>query len=132
MTSAAGAWPLPSVWAARLRRGQHHLGFVHKHIEARGVEEIDFRLIPLGVGHAGRDGHLAGDFFVVVVGRRGAVINAAEPLGRPRGIKHGRDQRGFARLAVPDQNHVTYVCAVVNFHGLTPSDSGFLEGSWRE
>ena len=35
--------------------------------------------------------NVPGDFFVVVIGGRGAIVYASQALGCARGVKHGRD-----------------------------------------
>ena len=91
-----------------------------KHVEAGRVEEIDFRVAPLGVGKSGGNGHLAGDFFFVVIGDGGAVVHPAKPLGGSGGIKRGRDQRRLARMPVPDHRDIPYVGAFINLHWVYP------------
>ena len=59
--------------------GDGQLGFMHEHVEAGSVDEVDLGLAPLDGGERGGDGHLAGDFFFVVIGGGGAVIDPAEP-----------------------------------------------------
>ena len=52
-------------------------------------------------GERGREGVLAGDFFVVVVGDRRAVVDPAEPGRGAGGEQERSDQLGLARAAVP-------------------------------
>ena len=58
--------------------GESHLCLMDEHVEARRVEDVDLGFAPLDDCQTGRDRHLAGDFFVVVVGRGRTVIDAAE------------------------------------------------------
>src|ERR1043165_8129421 len=44
--------------------------FVHEHVESGRIDQINLGLVPLHRRHTGRNRHLAGDFFFVVVGRR--------------------------------------------------------------
>ena len=48
--------------------------------DAWRVDEVDFGLVPLGVGEAGGERVLACDFFVVVIGNRGAVVDLSKPV----------------------------------------------------
>ena len=79
-------------------RGHGHLGFMDEHVEAGSVDEVDLGLAPLDEGGGGGDGHRARDFFFVVIGDGGAFIDPAEALGGAGGEKHGRGERGFARM----------------------------------
>ena len=45
-----------------------------------------------GAREAGGNRHLAGNFFFVVIGSRGAVVDAAQTLRGARGVKRGGDQ----------------------------------------
>ena len=51
-----------------LHRRQRHLGFVHEHVEAGRVEEIDLHPFPFGKRNRVADGKTASDFFFVVIG----------------------------------------------------------------
>ena len=95
---------------------QGELGLVHEHVEAGGVDEVDFDLVPLDRGERSGDGHLAGDLFLVVVGRGAAVIHAAQARRAAGGEEKGRDQRSFAGVGVADDGHIADVCTFVGFH----------------
>ena len=99
---------------------QHQLGFVDEHVEAGRIHDIDFRFAPLHVGQAGGDRHLAGDFFLVVIGGGGAVVHAAQALVRARRVQHGGNQGGLACVSVSDDRNVADVRAFVNLHGFAP------------
>src|SRR5262249_32090882 len=62
---------------SRVDYRQHQFGLVDKHVKAGSIEKIDLGIAPLGIGEAGGNGHLAGNFFVVVIGGRSAVVHAA-------------------------------------------------------
>jgi hypothetical protein len=66
---------------------QHHLGLVDEHVEAGRIEQIDLdlrlRFAPLDESKAGRNRHLAGDFFFVVIGGGRAVVDAAQRGAAP-------------------------------------------------
>ena len=109
--------------------GEHGLGFVDKHAEARSIEEIDFGLAPLREGDPGADRHLAGDFFLVVIGGRAAIVDPAHALGCARREKCSGDKRGFSSVPVTDQGYVADICAFVNFHGFTPRSVVSLQSS---
>ena len=64
--------------------------------DARRVDEVDFGLVPLGVGEAGGERVLAGDFFFVEVGDGGAVVDLAEPVDRAGIEEGGRGELGFS------------------------------------
>ena len=104
----------------RVHYRQHQFGFVDEHVEARSIDDIDFRLAPLHVGQAGRNGHLAGDFFLVIIGGGGAVVHAAQALVRARRIQHGGNQRGLACVSVSNHRNVADVRAFVSLHGFAP------------
>ena len=100
--------------------GQHHLRLMDEHIEAGCIDEVDLGLSPLGIGQPRRNRHLAGDFFFVVIGGGAAVIHAAQALARARSVKHRRDQRRLAGVAVSDHRHIPHIRAFIDFHGLAP------------
>ena len=64
-------------------------------------------LVPLGVGEAGGQGVLAGDFFFVVVGDRRAFVDLAEPVDRAGIEQQGRDELCLAGAAVADERDVS-------------------------
>ena len=95
-------------------RGHGDLGFMREHGEAGRIEQIDLGVVPLHGGNGGGDGHLAGDFFFVVVGDGGAVVHAAQ-LGRGAArVQHGGNQGGLARVRVPNHDEIADVLAFVN------------------
>ncbi len=63
----------------RVDHRQHHLGFVDEHVEAGGVDDIDFGFAPLDISQARGDRHLAGDFLVVPIGGCGTIVDPAQP-----------------------------------------------------
>src|SRR5579871_751787 len=96
---------------------------MNKHVEAGRIEDVDFRLTPLHVRQRRRNRHLAGDFFVVIVGDCGAVIHPAGPLRSAGCLQHGRNQRSLAGFAVSYYRDIPDVCAFVSLHGITPSSN---------
>ena len=96
--------------------GQGQLGFMDEHVEAGSIDEVDLGFAPLDGGERGGDGHLPGDFFLVVVGDGGAVIDPAEPGRAAGGEEQGRDKRGFAGVGVADDSHVADILTFVGLH----------------
>ena len=88
--------------------------------EAGRIDEVDFGLVPLGVGEAGGQRVFAGDLFVVVVGDRVAVVHLAEPVHHPGGEEQSRDQLGLAASAVADHGHIPDAGGVVDLHSGIP------------
>ena len=72
------------------------------------------------MGQAGGNRHLAGDFFLVVIGGGGAVVDPAQALVRTRGVQHGGNQGGFAGMPVSNHRNIADVRAFVDFHGFAP------------
>ena len=107
----------------RIHHRQHQLGFVDEHVEAGRIHDIDLRFAPLHVGQAGGNRHLAGDFFLVVIGGRGAVVHAAQALVGARRVQHGGNQRGLACVSVPNHRNIPDIRAFVNLHGFAPSEN---------
>ena len=84
--------------------------------DARRVDEVDLRLVPLGVGEAGRERVLAGDFFVVVVGDGRAVVDLSEPVDRAGIEQGGRGELGLSGTAVADQRDIPDIRRVIDLH----------------
>ena len=76
----------------------------------------------------GRERVLSGNLFVVVVGHRGAVIDAAEPRRRAGGEEERGNQLGLARAAVADDSDVADAPSVVGLHSGYPSAPGRAPG----
>ena len=70
-----------------VRHAQSRARVAEKIPESGSVDQIHFRLVPLGVCEACGEGMFAGDFFVVVIGYRRAVIDLSQPVDHPRGEK---------------------------------------------
>ena len=83
---------------------------------ARRVDEVDLRLVPFGVGEAGRERVLAGDFLFVVIGDGGAVVDLAESVDRAGVEQGGRSELGLSGTAVADQRDIPDVCRVIDLH----------------
>src|ERR1044071_1975956 len=104
--------------------GHGDLGLMGEHGEAGRIEEIDLGVVQLHGGNGGGDGHLAGNFFFVMVGNRGAVVHAAQ-FGRcAAGIKHGGNQGSLARVRIPDHDKIADVLAFVNFQNCLLQQAG--------
>ncbi len=59
--------------------GEHGgAGLVEEHVEAGGVDEVDFDAVPLGEGYGVGHGGAAGYVLFVVGGDGGAILDAAE------------------------------------------------------
>ena len=98
-------------------REQGGLGFVGEHVEAGGVDEIDFDALPLGKGDGVLHGDAAGYFFFVIGGNSGAVFNPALGWGHLGGMQQSGDQSGFAAVRMPDYSYITDLTSLVRFHG---------------
>ena len=107
-----------------LRGGHGDPGLVREQREAGGIEQRDLSIAPFQGGNAHGHRHLPGDFFFVVVGDGGTIVHQAQ-LGRgSRGVKQGRNQRGFSGMRVADHHQVADVFAFINLQGAPPSKSG--------
>ncbi len=85
-----------------VRHAQSGARIAEKVGHARGVDEVDLGAVPLDVGEAGGQGVLAGDLFLVVVGDRRAVVDAAEAVDSA-GIEEQRgEQLRLAGAAMTD------------------------------
>ena len=113
----------------RVAHREHHLGLVDEHVEAGRVEQVELGLAPLDRGQAGRDRHLAGNLFLVVIGSGSAVVHAPETLRGAGRLEHGGHQGGLPGMSMPDQGKVAEIGSFVNFHGLSPF--GRLAGDLR-
>ena len=59
------------------------------------VDQVDLVFVPLGVGEAGRERVLAGDFFFVVVGDGRAIVDLAEAIHHAGIGEHRRCELGL-------------------------------------
>ena len=98
----------------RFRSGHGDPGFMSEHGKTGSVEQIDLGVAPFDGSDCGGDGHLPVDLFFVIVSRGGAVVHAAQLGGKAASEEHGRNQRGFAGVRVPDHNKIADVFAFVN------------------
>jgi len=70
---------------------QSGFGFVGEHVEAGGVDEIDFDALPLGKGDGVLHGYAASDFLFVICGDSGAVFDTALGGGHFGGMQQSGD-----------------------------------------
>jgi hypothetical protein len=107
----------------RLGDTQGAAGVAEEVGHARGVDDVDFGFLPLGVGQAGGEGVLAGDLFVVEVGDGRAFVDLAQPVDGAGSEEQGRDQLGLSTPAVTDYSHVADAGGVVDLHrGFPPAE----------
>ena len=83
---------------------------------ARGVDEIDLGVHPLGVGAAEVDGVLALDLLGGEVGERGAVLDGAVALGGPGNESERVDQSGLPARAVSHDRDVADLRTAIFSH----------------
>ncbi len=80
------------------------------------VEQIDLGRGPF-TGHEGeRDGGLPGDFLLVGVGNRRALVHGAQSVGHAADEEKCLGHRGLPRLAVADKGHVAQATCFVDSH----------------
>ena len=91
-------------------------GFVGEHVEAGGVDEVDFGALPLGEGDGVVHGGAAGDFFFVVGGDGRAVFDAALGGGHFGGMQQSGNQGGLAAVRMPHYSYVADLTSLVRFH----------------
>src|SRR5436305_1980160 len=94
-----------------------------KQRETGGIENVDLGAAPLGEGEASGDGHLPGNFFLIVVSNRGSVIHAAQLGSGACGVQHGRSQGRLSRVGMAHDNKIADILAFVNLQ-----DASFM---WR-
>ncbi len=90
----------------RVRRAQTGPEFPDEVGVTGAVQQIDLDPVPFHGDEGERDGALPALFDPVVVGDRGAVLDPARPVDRPRGLCECLDEGGLAGSAVADQHHV--------------------------
>ena len=105
---------------ARIRGYEGATGVIDKDVIARGVENIDFGLVPLGHGDGSRDRDSALDFLLVKISDRVALIDTEEAVGSSGGEKQRGSERGLAGIAVAHYTNVPDILAFVDFHGVAP------------
>ena len=91
----------------RIRDAQRGARVAEEVRHPRRVDEIDLAAVPLGVGEAGGEGVLAGDFFFVVVGDRGAFVDLPSRLTAPASKSSAEMQLRLAGAAMADQGDVS-------------------------
>ena len=84
------------------------------------VDEVDLLLVPLGVGEAGRQRVLAGDFFFVEVGDGRAFVDLAEAVDHAGVDEDGGGELRLAGTAVTDERDVSDAGGVVDLHRRSP------------
>ena len=89
--------------------------------EAGRVDDVDFGVLPLGVGETGGECVLTGDFFVVEVGDGGAVVDLPDAVDRAGHEEHRGHQLCLAAPAVPDHRNVADAGRVIDLHTGYPS-----------
>ena len=100
----------------RFDRQQRGVGLVGEHVEAGGVDEVDFDALPLGEGDGVLHGCAAGDLFFVVGGDGRAIGDAALGWGHLCGMQQSGNQCGFAAVRMPHYSYVTDLTSLVRFH----------------
>ena len=73
-------------------------------------------LVPLGEGHARRQGVLAGDLLVIEIGDGGAFVHLSEPVDHPGVGKDRRRELRLTRTSVPDKRDISDEGGVVDLH----------------
>ena len=104
--------------ATRMRRAR----VAEEVAEARRVDQVDFGLVPLGVGEAGRQRVLPGDLFFVVVGDGVALVHLPEAVHHAGGKEQRRNQLSLAASSVSDDSDIPDVGGLVDLHsGILPA-----------
>ena len=85
---------------------------------ARGVDEIDLSVHPLGVAEGEIDGVLSGDFVGGVVGEGRAVLDSAMAPAAAGHPGEGIDERRLSTGPVADERHVADGVGAIHLHGL--------------
>ena len=117
VTGSTPVWALMTT-TADFDGQQGGAGFVGEHVEAGGVDEVDFDALPLGEGDGVLHGGAAGDFFFVVGGDGGAIFDAALGGGHFGGMQQSGDEGGLAAVRMPHYSYVADLTSLVRFHGL--------------
>ena len=84
---------------------------------ARGVDEVDLDLAPLGERHGGLEADPPFDLVGIEVGDRRAVLDATETVRRSGSVEEGGDQRRLSASTVPDDRDVPDAVGVENLGG---------------
>ena len=63
--------------------------FMHEHMKAGSVDEVDLHAVPLGEGQSILHRRPPRDFLFVVRGHGAAVFDPAQPVGHLGGVKKG-------------------------------------------
>src|SRR5258708_20756898 len=93
----------------RIHHRKHHLGLVDEHVEPWRVQDIDFRFAPLHHGRGGFHPHPGGDFFLVPVRGRRALLDPPHSLPSSGCVQHVRYHRGFPCMAMSHHLSITKV-----------------------
>ena len=87
---------------------------------ARRVDEVDFDLVPLGVGECSGEGVLAGNLFFVVIRHRRPVVYPSKSVHRAGIEQQGGDELCLAGAAMADEGHISQRLSVVDLHERSP------------
>ena len=109
-------------YQGRIGRYQGGAGIVDENVVAGSIEDIDLGFLPLRHGDGSGNGDFAGDFLLVEIGDGVALIDAQQPVGRPRAEQHARGERRLAGIAVAHQTDVPDILALVDLHAWLPVD----------
>ena len=102
----------------RVRRVQRR-DYLAEEVEiARGVEQVELGVHPLGVGQAEADRVLAGDFVGSVIGEGRAVLDVPVAPAGTRDKGEGVHQSRLAAPAVAHKRHVPDCIRAIDTHGL--------------
>ena len=104
----------------RVGRVQRGRGLAQEIEVARGVDQVELGIHPLGERDAEADGVFAFDFVGSVVGERGAVGDHAVPAARAGDEGECIYERGFSGGAVADEGHIPDRPCVIDLHGSRP------------
>ncbi len=115
----------------RFGHAQRRQGLADEVAHPGGIDQIDFRFVPLEVGERGGERVLAGNGFVVVVGDGRAFVYLAEPVHRAGVEQQRRGQLRLACAAVSHQRHVANGGRVKDLHtGGPPISGGIIPNLW--
>ena len=101
--------------------GEHGgAGFVEEHVEAGGVDEVDFYAVPFGEGDGVRHGGAAADLFFVVGGDGGAIFHPATVGRHFSGVQQDGDQGCLAAVGMSHDSYVANILPQIGLHVALP------------